>query len=275
MKTISGVAHRADQRKQSVLVDGMVITMREIRHLRHQPALLLGEVVFAVLFVVLFGYVFGSAISVPGGGDYREFLMPALFAVTVFFGVTTTTEEVARDVERGVMDRFRSMPMSRIAVPLGRTIADVLVSIPALAAMVGVGLLVGWRPHEGLASALAAFALVLLMGYAMRWVGVVIGLYVTPATASIVVRLVLPLAVLSNAFVPTEGMPPVLRAIAEWNPISSLITACRQLFGNPGGTAADAAWPLQNPVIATVLWSLLILLVFVPVAVARFRQPER
>ncbi|MFD3688540.1 ABC transporter permease [Nocardiopsis sp. NPDC058631] len=269
------MAHKEDRRRQSIFIDGMAITMRELRHLRHQPVLLLGEVVFAVLFVVLFGYVFGSAISVPGGGDYREFLMPALFAVTVFFGVTTTTEEVARDVERGVMDRFRSMPMSRIAVPLGRTTADMLVSIPALVVMVGVGLVVGWRPHEGLAPALAAFALVILLGYAMRWVGVVVGLYVTPATASIVVRLVLPLAVLSNAFVPTEGMPPVLRTIAEWNPLSSLITACRELFGNPVGTAADASWPLQNPVIATVVWSLLILLVFVPVAVARFRKPER
>ena len=275
MSTLNGVARKTDPRRQSVLADGMAITMRELRHLRHQPALLLGEVVFAVLFVVLFGYVFGSAISIPGGGDYREFLMPALFAVTIFFGVTTTTEEVARDVERGVMDRFRSMPMSRIAVPLGRTAADMLVSIPALVAMVGVGLLVGWRPHEGLAPALAAFALVLLLGYAMRWVGVVVGLYVTPATASIVVRLVLPLAVLSNAFVPTEGMPPVLRMIAEWNPLSSLITACRELFGNPVDTAPDAGWPLQHPVMATIVWSMLILAVFVPVAVARFRKPER
>jgi ABC-2 type transport system permease protein len=256
------------------LRDGWTLTRRELGHLRHEPGELVGVVLFPAILVLLFGYVFGSAIPVPGG-NYREFLMPGLFAMTAIAGLGGTALLVSKDVSEGVMDRFRSMPMARSAMPFGRTAADLLLGVVVMAVMVAIGLLVGWRAHSGVLPALAAFGLILLLQYAVSWAAVFLGLMVKPETADRLIPLVFPISMVSNSFVPTGGMPGWLRAIADWNPISALVMACRELFGNAAGTAASQAWPLAHPYVATIGWSLLLLCVFVPLATWRHRTANR
>lgn len=256
------------------LRDGWTLTRRELGHLRHEPGELVGVVLFPAILVLLFGYVFGSAIPVPGG-NYREYLMPGLFAMTAIAGLGGTALLVSRDVALGVMDRFRSMPMARSAMPFGRTAADLLLGVLGIAVMVAIGLLVGWRIHNGLLPALAAFALILLLEYAVSWAAVFLGLVVKPETADRLIPLVFPISMISNSFVPTAGMPDWLRAIADWNPVSALVMACRQLFGDAAGPAASQAWPLAHPYVATIGWSLLLLCVFVPLATWRHRTANR
>jgi ABC-2 type transport system permease protein len=191
-----------------MLHDGWTITRRELGHVRRDPGQLIAAVVFPAIMVLLFGYVFGSAITVPGGGDYREYLMPGLFAMSAIAGVMASALLISKDVAEGVMDRFRSMPMARSAVPFGRTAADLLGATIGVAIMALIGLLVGWRAHHGLASTLAAFGLILLLRYAVSWIGVWVGLSVTPQTADSLVPLVFPVSMISNSFVPTRGCRP-------------------------------------------------------------------
>lgn len=255
--------------------DGWTLTRREFAQLRHAPGQLVGAVVFPSFLVILFGYVFGSAIAVPGGGNYREYLMPGLFAMIALMGVMANALLVSKDVAVGVMDRFRSMPMARSAVPLGRAVADLCTSMIGIAVMTAIGLLVGWRAHEGLARTAAGFALILLLRFAIGWIGIYVGLCVTPETADAFVPLVFPLSMLSNTFVPTDGMPGWLRAIAEWNPVSSLVQACRELFGNPSVLPDDPSFPLEHPVLTSVCWAVVLLAVFVPLAVRRYYAGTR
>jgi ABC-2 type transport system permease protein len=257
------------------LRDGWTITRRELGHLRRDPGQLIAAVTFPAVMVLLFGYVFGSAIAVPGGGNYREYLMPGLFAMTAVAGVMVSALLISKDVAEGVMDRFRSMPAARAAVPLGRTAADLLSCLVGTLIMAIIGLLVGWRPHHGLPSTLAAFGLVLLLRYAVSWIGVWVGLSVTPQTADSLVPLVFPVTMISNSFVPTTGMPAWLRLVADWNPISALVAACRSLFGNPTVLATHASLPLRHPVPVTIGWALLLLLVFVPLSVRRYQSAGR
>jgi ABC-2 type transport system permease protein len=263
-------------RLQWTLRDGWTVSLRAFGHLRYEPGQLIAAVIFPAAMVLLFGYVFGSAISVPGGGNYREYLMPGLFAMTSILGLLPSALLVSKDVAEGVVDRFRSMPMARSALPVGHTTAGLVTGSIGTAVMVVIGLLVGWRARDGLAAAAAGLALVTLLRYALSWVGVYIGLSLRPETLDSVVPLVFPITMISNSFVPTAGMPAWLRTIADWNPVSALVTACRGLFGNPGGAAAGhAAWPLQHPVLATVGWSLLLLAVFVPLATRRYQTADR
>lgn len=256
--------------------DCLTIVGREVNHLRRAPGVLIGGLVFPAFMVVMFGYVFGSAIRVPGGGNYREYLMPGLFAMTTVTNVMVTAMRVATDASKGVMDRFRSMPMARLAVPFGMTGADVITGALAMAIMVGCGLVVGWRPHHDLAAALAAFGLLVLLRYAVTWVGMFVGLAVRDEQAvDQWVPIVFPVTMISNAFVPTAGMPAWLRVVAEWNPVSVAVAASRQFFGNPGAVLGSTAWPLEHAVVATLLWSLLLLAVFVPLSVWRYRTANR
>jgi ABC-2 type transport system permease protein len=257
------------------LRDGLAVARRDLDHVRRAPAQLLAGLIFPVIMVVLFGYIFGSAITVPGGGDYRAYLMPGLFAMTTVTGVIVTGTAMTDDMARGVMDRFRSMPMARSAVPFGQTAADLLVGVVGLAGMVVCGLAVGWRAHRGIAATAAAFGLLLLLRYAVAWAGIALGLAVRkPETMDAMTPLVFPLTMLGNTFVPTGGMPAWLRVIAEWNPVSAAVAACRDLFGNPGA-ASGAAWPLQHPVLATAGWSLLLLVVLVPLSTRLYRTAGR
>ncbi|SNT49356.1 ABC-2 type transport system permease protein [Actinomadura meyerae] len=258
------------------VADGLTLIGRELSRIRQEPGELIAALIFPAVMVVLFGYVFGSAIAVPGGGDYREYLMPGLFAMVTFTSTMAVTLRVATDASRGVMDRFRSMPMARSAVPFGQTGAEILHGVLGMLIMAAAGLLVGWRAHNGLWSTLEAFALLALMRYALSWAGCYLGLVVrNEQTADQLIPLVFPVTMLSNSFVPTGGMPAPLRIIAEWNPVSALTGACRDLFGNPGAPAAGTAWPLAHPVAATLGWALLLLAVFVPLSVRTYRRRGR
>jgi ABC-2 type transport system permease protein len=257
--------------------DGYTVVRRDLGHLRHAPGLLVVELVFPILMIVMFGYVFGSAIPVPGGGNYREYLMPGLFAMISTTGIVGTMGVVASDMGKGVMDRFRSMPIARSAVPFGQTGSEVITGFMSMVVMVVCGLAVGWRIHNGVGPAIGAFALLVLFRYSVTWVGVFLGMLAkNEATADKLTPLVFPFTMISNVFVPTDGMEPWLRAIAEWNPVSAVVAACRQLFGNPGRAVAhQVAWPLEHPVIASAGWSILLLLIFVPLSVRRYRTVGR
>ncbi|WP_433471808.1 ABC transporter permease [Spirillospora sp. CA-142024] len=258
------------------LADGLTLIGRELGRIRQEPGELIAALIFPAIMVVLFGYVFGSAISVPGGGNYREYLMPGLFAMVTFTATMAVTMRVATDASRGVMDRFRSMPMARSAVPFGQTGAEILNGVLGMVIMACAGLVVGWRAHNGVWPTVEAFLLLALMRYALSWAGCYLGLVVkNEQTADQLIPLVFPVTMLSNSFVPTGGMPKVLQVIADWNPVSALTAACRTLFGNPGAPAADVAWPVAHPVAATLGWSVLLLAVFVPLSVRTYRRRGR
>ncbi|WUI03230.1 ABC transporter permease [Spirillospora sp. NBC_00431] len=260
------------------LTDGLTLIGRELGRLRREPGELIAALIFPATMVVLFGYVFGSAIAVPGGGNYREYLMPGLFAMVTFTSTMSVTLRVATDASRGVMDRLRSMPVARSAVPFGQTGAEALHGILGITIMAVAGLVVGWRAHGGVWPTVEAFALLALMRYALSWAGCYLGLVVrNEQTADQFIPLVFPVTMLSNSFVPTAGMPAVLRVVAEWNPVSALTAACRDLFGNPGAPApgTDLAWPLAHPVAATLGWAALLLAIFVPLSVRTYQRRGR
>jgi ABC-2 type transport system permease protein len=258
------------------VLDGWTLVRRNLAQLRHQPGQIVAMLMFPAIMVVLFGFVFGSAITVPGGGNYREYLMPGLFVMTCSMSLMGGVLAVATDNGRGVMDRFRSMPMSRVAVPFGHTGADLLTGLLGLAIMLGSGLLFGWRAHNGFGATVGAIALLVLFRYAMAWAGVFCGLLVkNEGTAEQLAPVILPFSMISNSFVPTGGMPAWLRTVADWNPVSAVVAACRTLFGNPGVATENLPWPMAHPVTATIGWSLLLLVIFVPLAVYRFGRAGR
>ncbi len=258
-----------------VLSDTATITWRNAARLRRQPDSLFFGIIQSVMFVLLFVYVFGGAIAVPGGGDYTEYLMGGIFVQTVAFTCATTCIAMADDLSKGIFDRFRSLPMSRSAVLAGRTLADLAFAGVTTAAMALTGVIVGWRTHASIASILGGFALLALFAYSFLWIGAVIGLSVRSVEVAQTAGLIwlFPLTFLSNAFVPPGSMDPWVQTLAEWNPISSVVAAVRILFGNvPPGYSAGDALPLQNPVLSSVVWCLVILAVFVPLGVARYRR---
>ncbi|ROO88873.1 ABC-2 type transport system permease protein [Actinocorallia herbida] len=254
--------------------DGMTMFGRRISQVRRRPGELVAGLIVPIVLVVLFGYVFGSAIQVPGGGDYREYLMPGMFGMVAFTAVMANTMFMATDATKGVVDRFRSLPIARWAMPFGQSAADLVIALPGMVTLLCCAFVVGWRPHEGALRTLAGFGLLLLMRTALGWAGIFFGLAVKDdKTADAFVPLVFPVTMLSNTFVPTGGMPAWLRVIAEWNPVSALVAALRHLFGNPG--APSSAWPLTHPVTATLLWTGVLLAVFVPLSVRAYNRRER
>ena len=256
------------------VADAWAVTGRDLLHWARQPAPVVVNLLFPVLMVVMFGYLFGGAISVPGGGSYREFLLPGLFTLTMAFGIEATMVAVTTDAARGVTDRFRSMPMAPSAVVAGRSLADMLNSGLGLAVMLATGLLVGWRWHQGLGRAALAVALLLLLRFALLWVGVYLGLAAkSPEAVAAVQILVWPLAFLSSAMVATTTMPGWLGVVADWNPLSATAAATRELFGNPGW--GGDSWVAEHALAMAVAWPLLLLAVFVPLSVRRFQRLSR
>jgi ABC transporter DrrB family efflux protein len=217
--------------------------------------------------------VFGSAIKVGGSVSYKDFLMAGIFAQTLTFTCAGTAISMADDMSKGVVDRFRSLPIARSAVLVGRTSADLVTGLIGLAILVTTATVIGWRVHDGIPSALAGLAILMLFGYAMSWLGTLVGLTVRdPESAQQVMFLVaFPLSFIANTFVPTEGMPPVLRTFANWNPLSAVVGALRDLFGN-GAVPTTGPWPVQHPIPAALLWSFGILAVCLPLAVHRYRS---
>jgi ABC-2 type transport system permease protein len=259
-----------------VLHDAWVIAKRNLRRMTRIPEIVVFGMMQPVMFVLLFSYVMGGAIKVPGaGGDsaYREFLMAGIFTQTVTFAVAGASAGIAEDMTKGLIDRFRSLPMMRSAVLVGRTLADVVQTAFIVMVLAVVALLVGWRIHHGVLKALAAFLLLLLLGYAFSWIGALIGLSVRSPEAATSAGLVwlFPLTFVSNAFVPVVTMPGWLQAIAYWNPFSATVQACRDLFGNPGVDQSHV-WPMEHPELASALWSLLILALFSWLSVRKYRN---
>jgi ABC-2 type transport system permease protein len=251
--------------------DGMAAAQRLLTKLRHDQAALVLTVGAPVVLVLVFGYVFGSAIAVPGGENYRAFLVPGLFVMTAT-NIVPSMVTMARDSYRGVIDRFRSLPISRAAVPFGQAAATAVYGAASLALMALCGLAVGWRVENGAGNALIALSLLMAFQIAMTWAGMYLGLVLgKEETASQAAILTFPLTGLSNVFVPTSGMPAWLRTIADWNPISAVAAATRHLFGNPT-TPSNGAWPLEHPVTAALAWTALLLLVFVPLCTARYAR---
>lgn len=257
--------------------DTWVVARRYLLHLVHKPDEVIGTLMIPVLAVLLFGFVFGGAMgAVMGapGGEYREFLMPGLFALTMAFGIGNTTIAVVGDIGRGVVDRFRTMPMAPSALLAGRSVADVVSAVVDLTVLVGMGLLIGWQWHNGLLPALAALGLLLWLRLAFTWIGIYLGLVVrSPEAAMKFFSLVFPLAMVADTFVPTSTMPGWLVPVAEWNPLSATVIAARELFGNPA--AGGDSWLAQNALLMALVWPAVLLLVFVPLAVRRFGKLSR
>jgi ABC-type multidrug transport system permease subunit len=256
--------------------DTWVITCRDLAHWRQQPgAVIANTLVFPIMIVLMFGYLLGGAMTVPGGGDYRDFLMPGMFAMTMVFGIGTTLSAVSVDAARGVTDRFRSLPMAASAVIAGRAAADMLNSAAALAVLTGCGFLAGWYPHRGAARAIAALGLLLLLRFAFVWVGVYLGLrfHSNPEAVTAARTLEFPVGFLANPFVAVSTMPAWLGVIALWNPLSSTVTAARQLFGDPSG--AHSSWITGHAIIMAAAWPLLLIAVFFPLSLHRYQHLNR
>ncbi len=254
--------------------DGVAVAKRNVIKIKRVPEILVSVLISPIMFVLLFAYVFGSSIEIPGG-SYREFLISGTFAMTITFGATLTGAGLADDMQKGIIDRFRSLPMSRSAVVFGRTASDVIYNVLSLMIMALTGLVVGWRIHNGAFSALLGFALLLLFAYAFSWIMAYVGLMVPSVevinNASFMV--IFPLTFISNAFVPAENLPTPLRIFAEWNPVSAVTQASRELFGNiPIGTPEPTAWPLQNAALYTIIWVIVILAIFAPLAVRQYKR---
>ncbi|MGV1048928.1 MAG: ABC transporter permease [Solirubrobacterales bacterium] len=257
-----------------LLADTLVLAKRNLAHIRQIPEKLLDVTLQPLMFVLLFAFVFGEVIAVPGGGDYHEYLIGGILVQTLAFGMMGPGVSMATDLGEGILDRFRSLPMLRPAFLLGHLTAEVASSVLAVAIMVASGLLVGWRINSDPAEALAGFALVALLSVTMLWLGTLIGVIARSpdVVQGIAFLLVFPLTFVAATFVPVAGLPAGLREFAEFNPVSSWAAGLRTLFGNPTATPADAAWPLQHPVLASVLWCLAILVVVVPLTLRAYRR---
>jgi ABC-2 type transport system permease protein len=245
---------------------------RSLRHIPRIPEKAFGAVLLPLVFVLLFAYVLGGVIAIPGG-NYREYLVGGVLVQTLAFGIMGPATSIATDLTEGIVDRFRTLPMARSAYLLGHLLAELAAACLALVVMIASGLIVGWRIHEDIPHAVAGFGVLLLFATAMLWLGTLLGVLVRSpdAVTGVAFITMFPLTFLANAFVPAEALPDGLQTLAEWNPVSAVIAAVRTLFGNPTATPADAAWPLEHPVIAAIGWSLLILAIAVPLTVWRFR----
>lgn len=259
----------------AALRDGWVCARRNLIKIKRVPEVMVFVLISPIMFVLLFAYVFGGAIDAGPGLDYKEFLIGGIFAQTVVFGATFSGAAMAEDMQKGFIDRFRSLPMARSAVLIGRTGADVVYNVLSLIIMALTGLLVGWRAHNGIPKMLGAFLLLLVFAYAISWIMAWVGLIVPSVdvinNASFIV--IMPLTFVSNAFVPTESFPNFLQKFVEWNPVSSVTQAARDLFGNlPVGTPAPEVWSLQHPVLYTLIWVVIIVAVFVPLSVRAYQR---
>jgi ABC-2 type transport system permease protein len=254
--------------------DVRVMTRRNLIHVRRDPMQLSDVTIQPVLFTLLFCYVFGAAMVLPGGASYTQFALAGLLVMNLTTSAVGTAIGLSTDLSTGVISRLRTLPMSSTAILVGRSLSDLLAAMLCGTFIAITGLLIGWRPETALPSVLAGFAVALLFSYALSWLSACVGMaFSNPEAAQgIVFILVFPLAFVSNVFVPTQGMPAWLQTIANWNPVSAVASACRELWGNPNPSASIQAWPMQHPVEAAIIWSLVILAVCVPVAARLYRR---
>ena len=259
----------------NAIKDSLVITKRQLLQLARVPEVLIFSTIQPVMFVLLFRYVFGGSIESGQPGGYVQLLMPGIFVQTVAFTLAATASGLAEDMKKGLIDRFRSLPISRSALIVCRTLGDSLLNIVVLAVMGIAGYIVGWRPTSGLFQVVLAFLFLLFFGYALSWVGIYIGLSARDARVvqNVSFLVTFPLTFLSNAFAPTTGMPRPLQYVAEWNPVSTMVAACRQLFGLENQFGATAgSFPSENPLITSFIYMGLIMIVFVPMSVNKYKN---
>ncbi|HQV81507.1 MAG TPA: ABC transporter permease, partial [Ornithinibacter sp.] len=239
-----------------------------------QPEMLTDVTIQPVMFVLLFAFVFGGSINIPGV-DYKEWLLPGIMAQTMAFSSFIVAIGLTSDITKGIVDRFRSLPIGRGSVVIARSLSSLIHSMIGIVVMSVTGLFIGWGINNGVAKGLLGYLLLILFGFSMIWVGILAGsaLKSVEAVQGVMFTTIFPITFLSNAFARPEGMPDWLRFLAEWNPISALVQAMRELWGNDGlPLAADAAWPMQNPVIATIIWSVGLSAVLAPLAIRAFNR---
>ncbi|MFV2178263.1 ABC transporter permease [Actinomadura sp. LOL_016] len=262
------------ERLRWAFVDCWTIVLRGLTHYVRQPSNIAWQLGFPIVSVLLFGYVFGSAMSVPGGGDYREFLMPGMFGMTMAMGFMNTAYAVVYENTRGVTDRFRSMPMAPSAVVTGRGVGDLIGASLDLLVLLLTALVIGWRTDGGLLATFGAFGLFLLLRFGLIWIGILLGLLIpNEEAAGSLFAVAFPFAMISSAFVAPSLMPDWLGTIALWNPVSSTVTAARELFGNPA--AVGDTWIEQNALLMAIVWPIVITAVFLPLAVRRYQNLSR
>jgi ABC-type polysaccharide/polyol phosphate export permease len=253
--------------------DGAIVAKRNLIKIKRVPDILIWTTMSPIMFVLLFGYVFGSSIHLPGV-NYREFLIGGIFAQTVVFGAGFTGSGLAEDMTKGIIDRFRSLPMARSAVLIGRTGSDVLYNSISIAVMSVTGLLVGWHIRTGVIQAIGGFLLLLLFAYAISWIMAFVGLKVASVQVfqNASFMFIFPMTFVANTFVRSDFLPGPLRTFADWNPVSAVAQAAREAFGNTGSLPEPQVWSLRNPVLYTLIWVAIILVVFVPLSVRQYQK---
>ena len=251
--------------------ESWLIAERDLRHWRREPWTPVFGILFSIMLVLVFGYLFGGAVALPGGGDYLAYLLPGMLALSMMFGVESTMSAMATDSRKGITDRFRSLPISGVAVPLGRVGADLLNSSLQLAVLMAGGLLVGWSVDGGVGDVALAVVVLLWLRLAVLWVGVFLGLTFRAEGALTAVQvLVWPVGFLSGVIVPPETMPAWLGAVADLNPVSATAAACRELFGNPTGLTDGLL--AENALVMALIWPAVLIAVFVPLSVRAYRR---
>ena len=256
------------------VADGATIARRNWKKVTRVPEILVNVIVSPLVMLILFAYVFGGSIEIAGG-SYREYLVGGVFAMNLVFAASFTGAGLAEDIQKGIIDRFRSLPMSQSAVVFGRTASDVLYNVLSLAIMTVAGLLVGWRINGSILDALTAYVLLLAFAYAFSWIMAYVGLLVPSpeVIGQAGMMVIFPLTFVADTFAPVENFPGPLRVFAEWNPVSSVTRAARDLFGNlPAGAPEPGPWSLRHPVLYTTLWIGIIIAVFAPLAIRRFNK---
>jgi ABC transporter DrrB family efflux protein len=259
----------------SAVTDTLIITQRQLRLLTRVPEVLIFSTIQPVMFVLLFRYVFGGSIDTGQPGGYVQLLMPGIFVQTVAFTLAGTASGLAEDMKKGLIDRFRSLPISQSALVIGRTLGDSLLNIVVLAVMGIAGYIVGWRPSSGALNVAIGFLFLLFFGYALSWVGIYVGLSASDARVvqNVSFLVTFPLTFLSNAFAPTTGMPRALQYFAEWNPVSTMVAACRELFGLENQFGATAgSFPSENPLLTSFIYMLIIMAIFIPISVRKYKR---
>lgn len=259
----------------SAVTDTYIITRRQLQLLTRVPEVLIFSTIQPIMFVLLFRYVFGGSIQTGQPGGYVQLLMPGIFVQTVAFTLAGTASGLAEDMKKGLIDRFRSLPISQSALVVGRTLGDSLLNIVVLTAMGLTGLLVGWRPSSGIGHVLLGFLFLLGFGYALSWIGAFVGLSAKDfrVVQNVSFLVTFPLTFLSNAFAPTTGMPRALQYFAEWNPVSTMVAACRELFGLENQFGATAgSFPSEHPLVTSLFYMVLIMAIFVPLSLRKYRK---
>ena len=271
----SGAIARPEIRQTSLLRQSWAITRRNLTHIKRMPEMLMDVTIQPVMFVLLFAFVFGGSIQIPGGGsNYREWLLGGIMGQTIAFASFVVAVGLTADIDKGIVDRMRSLPINPAAVLVGRSISSLMHSSIGIIVMSLTGLLIGWRIDNGFGNAVLAYALLLMWGFAMIWIGILVGsaMRSVEAVNGLMFTMMFPITFLANTFAPTERMAPWLRTIAEWNPISSLVQGVRELWGNVGPAPSDAALPLQHPILTTVIWCVAITAVMAPLAIRAFNR---